>query len=116
MDWPRRRREHFIPSGKELRVVGLESRDRRTIEREDRAWLLDCEGMRVEAAGTLVGLVVAPLYEFSARWDRPWALSVRTDAGAAIVRMEAIDTVLPGEGRIIVRETPLVDLDVPPSV
>ncbi len=86
------------------------------LERDERAWLLDCEGMRVETAAGLVGVVVAPLYEFSARWDRPWALSVRTDDGAAIVRMESIETVIASEGRIIVRETPLVDLDVPPAV
>jgi hypothetical protein len=116
MDWPRRCREHFIPSRKELLGMSPESGDHRTTEREERAWLLDCEGMRVEAADSLVGFVVAPLYEFSARWDRPWALSVRTDAGAAIVRMEAIERVIPDEKRIIVRETPLVDLDVPPSV
>jgi hypothetical protein len=93
-----------------------ESGGRGTMEPQERAWLLDCEGMRVEAADGLVGIVVTPLYEFSARWDRPWALSVRTDDGAAIVRMETIETVLPDEGRIIVRETPLVDLDVPPLV
>jgi len=92
-----------------------ESEGRNAIEREGRAWLLECEGMRVEAGDSLVGVVVAPLYEFSARWDRPWALSVRTDSGAAIVRMETIEEVRPDEGRIVVREPPLVDLDIPPS-
>jgi hypothetical protein len=116
MDGPGAAASTSSPVGRSCSELSPESGDHRTTGREERAWLLDCEGMRVEAADTLVGFVVAPLYEFSARWDRPWALSVRTDAGAAIVRMEAIDTVLPDERRIIVRETPLVDLDVPPSV
>jgi hypothetical protein len=102
------------PGSKE--AAQIMSGGRRRTERDERAWLLDCDGMRVEAADRLVGVVVAPLYEFSARWDRPWALSVRTDTGAAIVRMETIEAVYPEEGRIVVRDSPLVDLDVPPAV
>ncbi len=93
-----------------------ESGTRKTIDRTERAWLLDCAGMRVEAAGELVGEVLTPLYEFSARWDRPWGLSVRTDSGATIVRMETIESVDAEAGRIFVRESPFVDLAKRPSV
>ncbi len=87
-----------------------DSASKRTIDRTERAWLLDCAGMRVETADELVGEVLAPLYEFSARWDRPWGLSVRTESGAAIVRMDAIESVDADAGRILVREAPFVDL------
>jgi hypothetical protein len=93
-----------------------DSAGRKTIDRTERAWLLDCAGMRVETAEELVGEVLTPLYEFSARWDRPWGLSVRTKTGAAIVRMEAIESVDAEAGRILVREAPLVDLATRPSV
>ena len=92
-----------------------ESGTRKTIDRTERAWLLNCAGMRVETADELVGEVLTPLYEFSARWDRPWGLSVRTESGATIVRMDAIESVDAEAGRILVRETPFVDLGAPPS-
>lgn len=89
---------------------------RKTVDRTERAWLLNCAGMRVETADGLVGEILTPLYEFSARWDRPWGLSVRTESGATIVRMDAIESVDAEAGRILVRETPFVDLGAPPSV
>ena len=93
-----------------------DSGTRKTIDRTERAWLLDCAGMHVETADELVGEVLTPLYEFSARWDRPWGLSVRTDSGATIVRMETIESVDADAGRILVRESPFVDLAKRPSV
>jgi hypothetical protein len=96
--------------------MNAESGSRTAKDREARAWLLDCEGMRVEGPDGLVGFVVAPLYEFSARWDRPWGLSVRNDGGASIIRMDAIETVVPEERRIVVRTAPPERPDIPRAV
>ena len=67
---------------------------------EKRDWLLRCEGMLVEAPDGLVGRVVEPLYRHSARWDRPWALSVRGEHGLLTVPIEAVAAVDRATGRI----------------
>ena len=67
---------------------------------EKRDWLLRCEGMLVEAPDGFVGRVVEPLYRHSARWDRPWALSVRGEHGLLAVPIEAVQAVDRAAGRV----------------
>jgi hypothetical protein len=70
---------------------------------EPRDWLLECEGWRVEDEnGRLIGHVAAPVYEPSARWDRPRALAVRGPAGDAEVALVAVARVDVEGGRIVV--------------
>ena len=73
-------------------------------EAVEREWLLGCEGFRVEGPdGRVVGHVLAPLYGFSARWDRPNALEVRGSEGTFALALDAIAEVTPGERRITLR-------------
>ncbi len=67
-----------------------------------REWLLRCEGFRVDGPEGMIGRVVGPLYEHSVRWDRPSALAVRTPNGVVAVPLDAIESVLPREHRIVV--------------
>ena len=84
--------------------MAAESRERAD-EPESREWLLECEGFRVEGLDGYVGVVTGVLYEFSARWDRPTALSVRTTQGKSVsVPMGAIGEVLLDEKRVVLRE------------
>ena len=70
---------------------------------EPRDWLLECEGWRVEDEnGRLIGHVVAPVYEPSARWDRPRALAVRGATGVAEIPLSQIARVDTAGGRIVV--------------
>ena len=59
----------------------------------DRSWLLGCEGMRVVGPAGEIGTVVVPLYSPSARWDRPWALSVRGPGGDVTVPITSVESV-----------------------
>ncbi len=71
---------------------------------EPRDWLLECEGWRVEDEhGRLIGQVVAPVYEPSARWDRPRALAVRGAAGEIEVAVTEIASVEVAGQRIVCR-------------
>lgn len=67
--------------------------DNRVEHEPQRDWLLHCEGMGVEASDGYVGRVVEPLYRHSARWDRPWALVVRSERGLLTVPIEAVRSV-----------------------
>ena len=71
-------------------MIGLENR---ADDDETRDWLLRCEDMHVDAPDGLVGRVLEPLYRPSARWDRPWALAVRGEAGVVTVPIEAVSSV-----------------------
>jgi hypothetical protein len=93
-----------------------EAAEQMEIDRAQRGWLLECEGMRVDGPTGAVGEIVTPLYEFSARWDRPWGLAIRTGSGSAIVHMDAVESVDSDSRRIVVREAPLVDLARSPMV
>ncbi|MBA2616363.1 MAG: hypothetical protein H0U90_11425 [Actinobacteria bacterium] len=69
-----------------------------------REWLLGCEGFRVDGPeGRLVGHVAAPIYGFSARWDRPSALAIRGPDGTFALELDAIQSVFPAEARIVLR-------------
>ncbi|MDQ4027741.1 MAG: hypothetical protein M3214_06790 [Actinomycetota bacterium] len=70
---------------------------------EPRDWLLECEGWRVEDEdGRLIGHVLTPVYEPSARWDRPRALAVRTAAAVVEVPLSQIASVDPDDSRIAI--------------
>lgn len=62
--------------------------------------------MIVEGPDGFVGRVVEPLYEHSARWDRPWALAVRGEHGVVSVPMDAIASVDATEARIRLDRSP----------
>lgn len=83
--------------------MSAESGGRKTEDRPERAWILDCEGFRVERRGVVVGRVLSPLYDFSARWDCPRALAVKSPSGLVEVRLEDVQTVEPVAGRILLR-------------
>ena len=54
--------------------------------RNEREWILRCEGFRVYAPdGMLVGIVTEVIYEPSARWDRPNAFRLRSGAEEVFV-------------------------------
>jgi len=74
-------------------TVGIVGFQNRTDDEAERDWLLQCEGMGVEAPDGFVGRVVEPLYRPSARWDRPWALAVRGAHGVVTVPIEAVISV-----------------------
>jgi hypothetical protein len=78
----------------------MASFDRRTDHGGEGEWLLRCEGMAVEASDGFVGRVVEPLYRHSARWDRPWALTVRAERGLLAVPIGALQSVDQEVGRI----------------
>lgn len=60
---------------------------------DDRSWLLGCEGMRVDGPDGPLGVVVAPIYEPSARWDRPLGLVVQGPRGEVRVPIESVGSV-----------------------
>ena len=60
---------------------------------DDRSWLLGCEGMRVDGPDGPIGVVVSPIYEPSARWDRPLGLVVEGPGGEVRVPIEAVGSV-----------------------
>ena len=68
-------------------------------------WLLRSVGLRAETSTGIVGHVVAPLYDFSARWDRPRALAVRGPPGIVEVELDAIERIDAAQGRILLRAT-----------
>jgi len=84
--------------------MSAESGGQRTDEGRSREWLLGCEGFRVEGPeGRLVGHVLALLYGFSARWDRPSALEIRGPEGTFSLALDAIEEVSAREARITLR-------------
>ena len=50
-------------------------------EDDNRGWILRCQGWSVYGPDGYVGTVVEVLYDYSARWDRPAGLKIRTDRG-----------------------------------
>jgi hypothetical protein len=71
---------------------------------EPRDWLLECEGWRVEDEdGRLIGHVVTPVYEPSARWDRPRALATRSATAVVEISLSQIARVKADAGRIVVK-------------
>jgi hypothetical protein len=73
----------------------------------DRSWLLGCEGMRVVGPGGELGVVLVPLYGPSARWDRPWALSVRGPDGMITVPISSVVSVDDRARQIVLSATPV---------
>ena len=71
-----------------------------------RDWILRCEGFRVDGPDGVVGHIVGPIYDFSARWDCPRALAVRTPRGTTEVELGSVDRVEVRERRIVVRAEP----------
>ncbi len=67
-------------------------------EDESRGWILRCQGWSVYGPNGYVGTVVEVLYDYSARWDRPTGLKIRTHRGDEV--SVAIEEVAgPDEGR-----------------
>src|SRR5262245_1275154 len=84
-------------------MTGSSGDDRRGGPDRSRAWLLNCQGMRVEdSEGRTLGRVLAPIYEFSARWDRPTALDVESPDGSLTVPLDWIAEVDEARRRVIV--------------
>lgn len=69
------------------------SSENRADDDPTRHWLFDCEAMEVDGPDGPVGRVLEPLYRPSARWDRPWALAVRSESGEITVPIEAVSSV-----------------------
>jgi hypothetical protein len=69
-------------------------------------WLLGCAGLRVDGPNGTVGHVIAPVYDFSARWDRPRALAVRSPRGVVELELAEIERVEVRERRIVARNVP----------
>ena len=92
----------FSPKGQ--RVVRISANSEEPTDRlEPRDWLLECEGWRVEEEdGRLIGHVVAPVYEPSARWDRPRALAVRSATAVVEIPLSGIARADTLDGRIVV--------------
>jgi len=67
---------------------------------DDRSWVLGCEGMRVDGPEGPIGVVVAPIYEPSARWDRPWGFVIEGPRGPVRMPIESIDSVDADERRL----------------
>jgi hypothetical protein len=84
--------------------MSAESEDRHRDEADSNRWILHCEGFRVEDPDGHVGVVVAVVYDPSARWDRPSGFTVRTATGGALtIALEDVEDVLASEGRLLVR-------------
>jgi hypothetical protein len=60
---------------------------------DDRSWLLGCEGMRVDGPEGPIGVIVRPIYEPSARWDRPWGLAVEGPRGTVRIPIDSVSSV-----------------------
>ncbi len=74
--------------------------------REEREWILRCEGFQVYGPEGHVGVVVAVVYEHSARWDAPHGLKVRGGGGTTFVTpLDAVTAVDVAAGRISVDRT-----------
>jgi hypothetical protein len=86
--------------------MSAESGGRKSEYPQGDEWLLACAGLRVEGPAGLIGHVIAPVYDFSARWDRPRALAVKGAHGVVEVELEAVERVELREGRILIRTTP----------
>ena len=83
--------------------MSAESGDREHRESDSNRWILHCEGFRVEDPEGQVGIVVAVIYDPSARWDKPSGFTVRTTTGAVVtIPLEDIEDVLASEGRLLV--------------
>jgi hypothetical protein len=84
-------------------MTGASGEDRRTGPDGSPRWLLHCRGMHVEDQhGHEIGTVLAPIYEHSARWDRPAALDVQGPDGNVTVPLEWVARVDESAGRVIV--------------
>ena len=73
--------------------------------RNEREWILRCEGFHVYAEdGTPFGVVVSVVYDHSARWDAPHGLRIRGRGGSdLIVPLESVVRVDVSLGRIALR-------------
>lgn len=99
-------------------MTGASGGSRETGPRGSRAWLLQCRGMHVEDQdGEVIGTVVAPVYEHSARWDRPVALEVHSPAGSVTVPIDWVTHVDESSRRVVIgrRESGLSAEDTPRS-
>jgi hypothetical protein len=83
--------------------MSAESGGRKSEHPQGVEWLLACAGLRVEGPTGVVGHVICPVYDFSARWDRPRALAVKGAHGVVEVPLDRVE---PGEGRILIRAGP----------
>ena len=84
-------------------MTGASGEERRTGPGESPGWLLHCHGMHVEDQdGHEIGIVRAPIYEHSARWDRPAALDVQAPDGSVTVPLEWVAHVDESARRVVV--------------
>ncbi len=84
-------------------MTGASGDGRSAGPRGSRAWLLHCRGWQVEDHdGRPLGTVLAPIYEHSARWDRPTALDVQSPDGSLTVPLDWIAEVDESARRVVV--------------
>ena len=70
-------------------------------DRNEREWILRCEGFKVYGPDGYIGVVVAVMYDHSARWDAPRGLRVRRGGGAeSVALLDSIIHVDAARGRI----------------
>ena len=74
------------------------------------ALLARCEGFTVDVQGGHVGVVEEVVWGGSRRWDRPEGIAVRTGPEGkrrVVVPASEVEQVLPGERRVVVRQSAL---------
>ena len=72
-------------------------------DRNEREWILRCEGFKVYGPDGYIGVVVAVMYDHSARWDAPRGLRVRGATGAElIITADAIADVDAARGSLVI--------------
>ena len=72
---------------------------------ESSEWILRCQGWHVDDPDGYVGVVIEVLYDYSARWDVPSALRVRTEKGHSVsVPVDAIARVDASTATVVLRE------------
>jgi hypothetical protein len=64
--------------------------------------------MRVVGPAGELGVVEVPLYSPSARWDRPWALAVRSPGGTITVPIASVESVNARERQIVLSAAPVL--------
>lgn len=72
--------------------------------------LARCEGFGVDTDAGHVGVVEEVVWGDSRRWDRPEGIAVRTGPEGKrriVVPAEEVEQVLPGERRVVVRQSAL---------
>jgi hypothetical protein len=83
--------------------------------RNEREWILRCEGFHVHAEdGAPFGVVVSVVYDHSARWDAPHGLRIRGRGGSdLILRLESVLHVDVARGQIALRSKGVAGEDTP---